>query len=96
MGMVKRVPGDGGAETAPSQERCLPFTSYQASGTSNSTSASRSPVLTVTPRHAGQASSPLLASVSPPARWGQDTRPTFPRGCREVIPGRDMTTQESR
>lgn len=94
--MGKRVPGEGGAETAPSQEQCLPFTSCQLSGTSNSTSASRSPALTAA--HHATLGKPVHLSepVSPPAQGVQGTLPTCPGGCREVIPGRDMTTQDSR
>lgn len=54
--MVKRVPGDGGAETAHSQEG-LP-SHLSASGTSNSTSASRSLSATVTHHTTSSASSP--------------------------------------
>lgn len=75
MGMVKRVPGDGGAETAHSQERCLPFT-YQPSGTSNSTSASRSPALTVT-HH---------TTLGKPVHLSEPQFPHLPSGDKTLTP----------
>ena len=76
MGMVKRVPGEGGAETAPSQEWCLPFTSYQPSGTSNATSASRSPALTAA-HH---------ATLGKPVHLSEPQFPHLPSGHKTLAP----------
>ena len=74
--MGKRVPGEGGAETAPSQERCLPFISCQLFGTSNSTSASRSPALTAV-HH---------ATLGKPVHLSEPQYPHLPSGYKALSP----------
>lgn len=74
--MGKRVPGESGAKTDPSQEQCLPFTSCQLSGTSNSTSASRSPALTAA-HH---------ATLGKPVHLSEPQYPHLPSGYKALSP----------